>query len=288
MSSSSLAVKKRLPLNVPMWRDSATAWDATGGISELGSPVKVQSASSFEFNHFLGLQVLYVFPKDGSTLPIEITEQFPPDPDPTRRLETLSGYTAYLNEIESFRKEGITRDTIAQTFVPWELGALVSVWQFQRHVLVGDDNAADLSKISEVSPVADRTRAKIKARHPHQTPTPAPKFKNMSLVDQAAKLSLKDNDEFGSDDAPESSTDSEDEVAEDETAEDSGSSSDDDGQAEIGMVFPTRSSFSRHAVQVASYAAGFIAPCVTLNCTRIFSRRHIANSSVSHRKRKGR
>lgn len=285
MSSSSLAVK-RLPLDVFEWRKLATAWDATGGISELGSPVKVQSASSFEFNHFLGLQVLYVFPKNGSTLPIKITEQFPPDP--TTRLETLSGYTAYLNEIESFRKEGTARDTIAQTFVPWELGALVSVWQFQRHVLVGDDNAADLSKISEVSPVADRTRAKIKARHPHQTPTPAPKFKNMSLEDQAAELSLKDNDEFGSDEAPESFTDSEDEVAEDETAEHSGSSSDDDGQAELGMVFPTRSSFSRHAVQVASYAAGFIAPCVTLSCTRNFSRRHIANSSVSHRESKGR
>ena len=127
MSSSSLAVK-RLPLDVPMWRESATAWDATGGISELGSPVKVQSASSFEFNHFLGLQVLYVFPKNRSTLPIKITEKFPPDP--TRRLETLSGYTAYLNEIENFRKEGITRDTIAQTVVPRILGALVSVWQF--------------------------------------------------------------------------------------------------------------------------------------------------------------
>lgn len=236
MSSKPLAVKE-LPLDVSKWRNLATAWDATGGISELGSPVKVQSASSFEFNHFLGLQVLYVFPKNGSTLPIMITEQFPPDP--TRRLENLSGYTAYLNEIESFRKERATRDTIAQKCVPGKLGALVSVWQFQRHVLVGDDKAADLSKISEVSPVADRTRAKIKARHPHQTPTPAPKFKNMSLVDQAAELSLGDNDGFGSDEARESPTDSEDEVAEDETAEHSGSSSDDDGQAELGMVFPT-------------------------------------------------
>ena len=152
---------------------------------------------------------------------------------------------------------------------------------------MGDDKAADLSKISEVSPVADRTRAKIKARHPHQTPTPAPKFKTMSPVDQAEKLSLKD-DEFGSTEAEESSTDSEDEFADDEIPEHSGSSSDDDGQAESGMGFPTRSSFSRHAVRVASYAAGFIAPCVTLSCTRNFSRRHIANSSVSNRERKGR
>lgn len=284
MSSNSLAVK-RLPLNVPMWRDSATAWDATGGISELGSPVKVQSASSFEFNHFLGLQVLYVFPKNRSTLPVKITEQFPPDP--TRRLATLSGYTAYLDEIERFDKESTTYGTIAQTFVPGELGALVSVWQFQRHVLVGDDEAADLSKLSEVSPIADRTRAKIKARHPPQTPTPAPKFKTISLGDQAERLSLQD-DEFGSSEAEESSIDLEDESVDHEIPEHSGFSSDDDAQAESGMGFPTRSSFSRHAVQVASYAAGFIAPCVTLSCTRNFSRRHIANSSVSHRERKGR
>ena len=101
------------------------------------------------------------------------------------------------------------------------------------------------------------------------------------------KLSLKD-DESGSTEAEESSTDSGDVFADDGIPEHSGFSSDDDGQAESGMGFPTRSSFSRHAVQVASYAAGFIAPCVTLSCTRNFSRRHIANSSVSHRERKGR
>lgn len=254
---------KKLPRDVSEWRKLARVWDATGGISELGSPAKVRSASSFEFNHFLGLQVLYVFPKDRSTLPIEITDQFPPDP--TRRLETLSGYTAYLNEIEIFRKGRATCDTIAQTFVPRGLGALVSVWQFQRHVLVGDDNAADLSKISEVSPVADRTRAKIKAKHPHQTPTPAPKFKDMSLVDQAAKLSLKDDDLFGSYEAEESSKDAEDEAADDEIAEHSGSSSDDDGQEESGMGFPTR---------LAGHVAGFIAPCVLLRCAKNFSRRY--------------
>ena len=64
----------------------------------------------------------------------------------------------------------------------------------------------------------------------------------MSLKDPAAKLSPKDDDEFGSGEVEESSTDSEDEVADDDTAELS-ELSDDGAQAESGMDFPTTNEY---------------------------------------------
>ena len=61
----------------------------------------------------------------------------------------------------------------------------------------------------------------------------------MSLKDPAAKLFPKDNDELGSGEVEESSTDSEDEVADDDTAELS-ELSNDGGQAEPGRISQQR------------------------------------------------
>ena len=191
---------KRLPDTVADWRKLALQWDATGGVDELGSPIKVSSASKFDFERFLGLQVLYDFPKPRSTLPITVTSQFPSNP--SHRLENLPGYKSYLNEIDRVRKNGISQDSIANTRVSGSLGAFVSVWQLQRHVLVGDDNAAEIPKVSNISPtsaVAERTRAKIRLRQLEQaaTPTPAPRAKNISLLKRTARLTLTNEGGIG-------------------------------------------------------------------------------------------
>ena len=221
---------KRLPETVNVWRDLAVEWNATGGMDELGSPIKVSSASKFDFERFLGLQVLYNFPKPRSTLPIAITNQFPSIPG--YRLENLPGYESYLNEIDIARRNGISKKSIANTRVPRSLGAFVNVWQLQRHVLVGDQNAADvpkLSKILPISPVAGRTRAKIRRRQLEQaaTPTPAPRAKNTSLVGRTARLTLTNEGGIG-DVGPDSPIGLEMDEVDEESAEHGEDVSDDD------------------------------------------------------------
>ena len=144
-----------------MWKALAEDWNATGGMDELGSPVKVSSASRFNFTNFLGPQILYT--PQQSNIPDEIIRQFPSDPN--KSLKKMHGYAAYLNEIEKARQNDITKTSIAQEYVPLTLGAFMNVWQFQRQIIVGDEHAtkvaADVSKISEVelsTPVAYRTR----------------------------------------------------------------------------------------------------------------------------------
>ena len=186
---------KNPPANVDDWRRLARNCDATGGMEELGSPIKVSSASRFDHINFLGLQVLYDMPLDmPSRVPDAITRQFRSSPN--NRLRDIPGYTAYLNEVEKARRNRITKASIAQDSVPLNLGAFMSTWQFQRHVIVGDKIFAEMPKISMVrptTPVAKRTRAQIRARLVEQaaTPTPAPKFKSMSLAKQIADLSLQ-------------------------------------------------------------------------------------------------
>ena len=200
---------KKLPADVDKWRRLAKSFNATGGMEELGSPIKVSSASRFDHINFLGLQVLYDLPLEKvSRIPYEITRQFPSSPN--SHLRDIPGYTAYLDEVEKAERNRIKKATIAQESVPLSLGIFMSTWQFQRHVIVGDQVFADIPKISMVqsaSPVAKRTRAQIKARLIQQaaTPTPAPKFKTMSLAKQTASLSLQskggtnddDNDRAG-------------------------------------------------------------------------------------------
>ncbi|KAM0794067.1 hypothetical protein BDR22DRAFT_978061 [Usnea florida] len=191
---------KQLPESVTLWRDLAVEWKATGGMDELGSPVKVSSASNFGFERFLGLQVLYNFPKPRSRLPVAITSQFPSIAG--YRLENVPGYDFYLNEIDKVRRNGISGESIANTRVSRSLAAFVNVWQLQRHVLVGDQNAADVSKISKIkpiSPVAERTRAKIRRRQLEQaaTPTPASRAKNIPLTARMASLTFTGEGEIG-------------------------------------------------------------------------------------------
>ena len=178
-----------------MWKALAEEWDATGGMNNLGSPVKVSSASRFDFIHFLGLQILYT--PQQSNIPDDILRQFPSDPH--KSLKKVPGYTAYLNEIEQANKNSITKTSIAQECISPTLGAFVNVWQVQRQIIVGDEHAmkvaVDVSKISEVipsPPVAHRTRAQRKAKRLEQvaTPTPASKLTSISLTKQVASLSL--------------------------------------------------------------------------------------------------
>lgn len=218
--------EKHVPINLVQWRRLAKKYNATGGIEELGSPKKVVSASRFAFNNFIGLQVIYEFPKASSELPAKITGQFPPSSN--ARLESLNGYNVYLNEIEKFGEGGGTRDAVSPTCVSKSLGAFVNVWQFQQHVMLGDDNAADVSKISKVSPAVDRAKAKATASALPQTPTPAPRSKNLSLRNQLTGLSLDDDEEF---------IDREKEIQDDGTAEhfkDSSDDDDDDDKIESG------------------------------------------------------
>ena len=167
------------------WKRPAKEWNATGGTEELGSPVKISSASKFEYANFLGLQALYDFPKDGSTFPAAITGQFPSDSD--YDLEDIPGYNACLAEIEKAAVHGMSQDGVAQTRISKSLNAFGNVWQFQRHVLVGGEHAMDVPKVSRVSPIS-------------------PVAKGMSLAKQTASSSLDDDIGLASDGAPEMDT----------------------------------------------------------------------------------
>ena len=237
--SSASSLHRTLPTSLGDWKLLAKKWNATGGMEDLGSPVKISSASKFEYQHFLGLQAIYNFPKKGSTLPAAITSQFPSDSGCD--LENVPGYTAYLNEIEKAAVNGISEDSAAQTRTSRSLNAFINVWQLHMHVLVGDEQAADLLKVSQVSPaspVAKRTRAKIRARQLEQapaTPTPAPRSRSTFLAMQTANLSLNDDVGFESDGDPEKDR------MDDESAEDTGNLSDDDvdeNDEDSGMYVP--------------------------------------------------
>ena len=270
---------KRLPENVTLWRDLAVEWKATGGMDELGSPVKVSSASKFDFERFLGLQVLYNFPKPRSRLPIAITRQFPSIPG--HRLENVPGYDSYLNEIDMVRRNGISEESIANTPVSRSLAAFVNVWQLQRHVLVGDQDAADVSKISKIlpiSPVAERTRAKIRRRQLEQaaTPTPASRAKNIPLVGRMASLTLPSEGEIG-DNGVDSPTGLGMDALDEESAEHGKVASgdddndndddddDDDEERDSGMHFLKFFSRYQHGLHLAKHAFGAVAPCVRHN-----------------------
>ena len=250
---------KRLPETLTMWRDSALEWKATGGMDALGSPVKVSSASKFDFINFLGLQVLYDFPNEKSRLPHAITKQFPSSPG--NLLESLPGYETYLDEIEKAGEQMLSPELIAKICVPRNLSAFVNVWQFQRHILVGDEHAADVPKIlkiTPVSPVANRTRARIRAREHPTTPTPRPKFNKSSLVGQMASLTLGDSDIVSSMGL---GTDTLDYSLVGHRA----ISLDDDDEKNPGMHFPTLSSSYQNRPCVIRHILGAVVPNVGHN-----------------------
>ena len=74
-----------------------------------------------------------------SKIPDGILRQFPSDPDTS--LKYITGYTAYLNEIEKASQNRITKTSITQDRMFLTLGAFVNVWQFQRQIIVEDEYA---------------------------------------------------------------------------------------------------------------------------------------------------
>ena len=220
------------------WKRLAKKWNVTGTLEELGSPIKISSASKFEYENFLGLQVPYKFPQEGTTLPAAITRQFPSDSD--NHLEDLPGFKTYLTEIENARVHSISKDSIVYTRISPELQAFINVWQLQMHVLVGDEPAIDVPKVSPASSIAKKTGAKIGAKQFEQapvTPTPASRSQSMSLPKVAAVLSLNEGAEFEND------GDSEEDTIDDDLPEDAEDSSDnddddDDIDEDPSMPFP--------------------------------------------------
>lgn len=211
-----LSDKKKVPTSVQKWKTLAAEWRVLGAFKELGSQEKVKSASKFEFRHFLGLRVIYQISKTKSILPVKITNQFPPPID--AGLERLIGWNAYLDEIEKLSQRHTTLSNISEACVPMNLAALINVWQLQQHVLLGDGKAAEISKVSEVSPVSNRTRAKDTRRVLFQpSPTPGPRFGNPSLSDRTATLAIKDEDIFA-EEIEEQITDKEEDDSDEETS----------------------------------------------------------------------
>ena len=237
--TSTRSKEKFLPANVADWKRLARSWRTTGGINKLGSPDPVRSASTFKFEHFLGLEIIYESSKSQSRFPMTVIRQFPSFVD--SGLKDLSGWDAYLDEIERFSKSGVTQNSASQICVPRTLGAFINVWQLQLHVLLGDRVAADLSKISEVIPVAHRTRAGIKRRNPHLTPTPATRVKENFLSDKVAGLSIKSDSFDSAVEAEGNVIDQDEDQPEEGTARQLETLSDDSSDAEPGMCSPTLS-----------------------------------------------
>lgn len=259
--------KKKVPTSVTEWKNSARAWGAFGAIKDLGSQEKVKSASRFEFRHFLGLRVIYEDQNPKSTLPVYINNQFPPATN--AGLESLDGWNAYLNMIEEFANRNETTETVSRTCVPMNLGAFLNVWQFQRHVLLGDNKAADVSKISEVSPIASRTRAKTEKSLYLATPTPASKVRKSSLSDLAAKLSIINQDVFA-EEAEEVIKDQKEEIQEEGTAKRLEILSESELEASSGSCFPTISPLSSIKVLICrGFRIGVRSMCLTQTCIMI-------------------
>ena len=186
--------KKLIPTSVMLWKRLATTWDALGAVDSLGSPEKINSASRFEFKHFLGLRVIYKI-ENRASLPVAISKQFLEDRSP--RLEKLFGWNAYLDAIEKASGRNEVYEIMSQTCVPKGLGAFLTVWQLHREILWADRTSVATDKISEVTPIAHRTRAAD--RNPLQTPTRAPISQLTSFSRGIANINISEGDESGDD-----------------------------------------------------------------------------------------
>ena len=175
-----------IPTNVRKWKALAKSHRTLGTINTLGSQEKIKSASKFEFNHFLGLRMIYEKPRTPSKLPNSIVKQF--DVDPDLSLDNLGGWNAYLEEIQNSLSRNDTKQTISQTCVPTNLRGLANVWQFQRHILQMDTKSVEESKVSEVTPVAPGPNVRATRRRLFQSPTPASKSHPVSLSRQTIKM----------------------------------------------------------------------------------------------------
>lgn len=182
-----------VPESISQWKETARKNEVLGTINQLGSQVKVGSASKFHFKHFLGLRVLYKFEKKHgrSSLPTGIAEQFLV---PAKMaLNKTSYWKKYLKEIQGFAG---SQAGVAASCIPENLGPLVNVWLYQKHIILGDNDYADMSKVSKVSPVADRTRSRLELRAlTMMTPTPASKSQRLPQMMKNASLSDRETED---------------------------------------------------------------------------------------------
>ena len=135
---------------------------ASGTIVRLGSN-PINAASTFHYQHFLGLLILWDISTGKRPIPSEIMEQFK-----KHSPKKSPGFDQYLSEIRSF---DYGKDH-SQSLVPADLGAFVNVWQLQKHVLTGDNNSQKVEEEIVVSPPPDRTRRQTRLREEYlKTPS---------------------------------------------------------------------------------------------------------------------
>ena len=159
----------KLPEYIGNWKRHVKSKQVSGTIVR-SSMMKVNSASSFLDEHFLGLRVLwrYKSPREKRKIPPQTIRQFKTDSS----LPTLDGWDQYLDEVAKYPRRS---PELNKSVVPSGVGPFVSVSQFHKHVVTGDakdfEEDADKSVISP-SPIAVRSRPqKLQKRRP-ESPTP--------------------------------------------------------------------------------------------------------------------
>lgn len=146
----------KVPNSIDEWKNQARLHQIFGSIDKLGSKEKVKPASKFEFEHFLGLRVIYKFSQNNATssiLPLDIREHFPVSPD--LALETIPGWHDYLDQIRDFSADDLH---VGDSVIAGALGPWAPVWQYQMHVLLGGGKCAELTKLSDVSPMGNQSK----------------------------------------------------------------------------------------------------------------------------------
>ena len=103
--------------SIVQWKRNVAAEGASRTIVRLGSnPIK--AASTFHYQHFLGLRILWDIPAGKRSIPPEIMKQFD-----GYRLRKGPGFDEYLREIRKFD----LKKSQTESFVPADLGAFVNV-----------------------------------------------------------------------------------------------------------------------------------------------------------------
>jgi hypothetical protein len=181
-----------VPESITQWKKAARKHRVLGTINQLGSQAKVSSASKFQYKHFIGLRVLYRFEKNNARcqIPKKIARQFSIPATANMALDKSSYWNSYLTEIRNFNG---SKGGVDASYVPESLGPFVNVWLYQKHIILGDYEYADMSKVSKVSPVAGRTRAQRELRA-SMLETPTRVSKSHGLGKMMKKISLDDSE----------------------------------------------------------------------------------------------
>ena len=153
-------IDRKVPSNTSQWKSHVRVEKASGSITQLDSQ-EILSASRFNYKHFLGLRILWDYGSARRGLPAAITKQF--------RASTLRetvGWDAYLEQIDKPRG---SESKFMQTSVPGKLASFSNVWQFQRHVITGDDPSEKVEEeIIVLTP-----KKEIRHRREEQNVTPS-------------------------------------------------------------------------------------------------------------------